>query len=391
MAVTEVELRGVTWDHERGIGGLRAAAAAYRERRPDVGVRWTVRSLQAFAHQPLEELGRRFDLLYVDHPSIGEAVSAECLVPLDRHIDPAVVEDQLASSVGRSAESYLWDGHRWALATDVAAQVAVYREDLLERAGLELPRTWPDALETAAALRRHGMWAAIPAIPVDAICSFLAVCMALGEEPLAEPVGVISVETGRRALRLLADLVSRCHPGSLEWNPPAVLERMSSTDEIAYCPLAFGYANYARAGFRAHVVRAGPPPAGEDGVPRGTLGGAGLAVSSESRAVDEAVAFAAFVADPEIQRGPYFEGGGQPGHRTAWTDPGLNASASGFFRETLEAVEAAYLRPRYDGFVGFQRAAGALVHGFLRDHSDPRATLSGIDDAHRASMASRLA
>ena len=389
--MTELELRGITWDHERGIGGLRAAATAYAQRRPDVRVEWTVRSLQAFADQPLDELARRFDLLYVDHPSIGAAVAAECLEPLDRHLDPAVVDEQVASGVGRSAESYVWEGHRWALATDVAAQVAAYRKDLIERAGLGVPRTWPEVLETATALRRQGMWLAIPAIPVDAICAFLALCVALGEEPFAEPGRVVSVETGREALHLLAAVVSRAHPSSLEWNPPAVLERMASTDEIAYCPLAFGYSNYARPGFRPRVVRAVPPPAGDDGVPRGTLGGAGLAVSSASRSVEAAAEFAAFVARPEIQRGPYFEGGGQPGHRTAWTDPSVNASSSGFFRDTLDAVEAAYLRPRYDGVLGFQDAAGALVHAFVRDPSDPERTLSRIEDAHRASLASRSA
>src|ERR687888_993895 len=132
MAVTELGLRGITWDHERGMGGLRAAATAYAQRRPDVRVEWTVRSLQAFADQPLDELARRFDLLYVDHPSIGAAVARGCLVPLDDHLDAAFLDDQIEASVGRSAESYEWQGHRWALATDAAAQVSAFRPDLLE-------------------------------------------------------------------------------------------------------------------------------------------------------------------------------------------------------------------------------------------------------------------
>jgi multiple sugar transport system substrate-binding protein len=378
-------LRGVTWDHERGLGGLRATAAAYAALRPGVRVEWTTRSLQAFADQPVEQLARRFDLIYLDHPAVGEAVARSCLVPLDERLDGAALAVQAAGSVGRSAESYVWGGHRWALATDAAAQVAAYRPDLLRRAGLAVPRTWPEALDAAAALRRAGLWAALPAIPVDAVCAFLAVCAALGEAPFAAGQ-VVSRRIGRSALALLAAMVGRCHPDSLEWNPPRLLEHMSTGDEVAWCPLAFGYANYARPGFRDHLVLAAPPPAGGDGVPRGTLGGAGLAVSASSAAVAEAVAYAAYVAGPEVQRTVYFQAGGQPGHRSAWTDGAVNAAASGFFRDTLGALDAALLRPRHDGFLAFQEAAGDLVHGHLRHGGDPDRVLAAVDAAWQASQ-----
>jgi multiple sugar transport system substrate-binding protein len=372
-------LRGITWDHPRGLGGLQATAAAYAAGRPGVRVEWTARSLQAFADQPVDELARRFDLVYLDHPAVGEAVARGCLVPLDEHLDGAALAEQEAGAVGRSAESYRWDGHRWALATDAAAQVAAYRPDLLARAGLALPRTWPEALDAAERLRRAGLWAALPAIPVDAVCAFLAVCAALGEAPFATSGRVVSRPTGRAALELLAALVARCHPASLDWNPPAMLEQMSTGDEVAWCPLAFGYVNYARPGFRDHQVLAGPPPAGGDGVPRGTLGGAGLAVSAASPAVGEAVRYATFVADPGTQRTVYFQGGGQPGHRSAWTDRAVNAACGGFFRATLPAVDAALLRPRHDGFLAFQQRAGELVHGWLRRGGDPDQVLAAME------------
>jgi multiple sugar transport system substrate-binding protein len=387
MALSRVELQGITWNHPRGIGGLGLAADAYRNTRPDVLIRWTARSLQAFADQSLEELSRRFDLLYIDHPAVGHAAARGCLLPLDRHADPAVLRDQLCSSVGRSAESYEWGGHRWALATDAAAQVAAYRPDLLERTGLAVPRTWDEALELAATLRRRGSWVALPAIPVDAICAFLALCVTYGGEPFsADPDHVAPVETGEAVLDLLASIVARSHPSSLSWNPPGILDHMATEDDVAYCPLAFGYSNYARPGFRDHLVRFAAGPAGDDAVPRGTLGGAGLAVSAWGQAPEEAVAFASFVADAATQRGVYFDGGGQPAHRSAWTNPSVNAAASHFFDETIAAVDAAYLRPRYDGFLAFQDTAGTLVHAFLRDPSDPKATLERIDDAYRASL-----
>jgi len=383
VAVTTL-LRGITWDHVRGLGGLQATAATYATARPEVRVEWTTRSLQAFADQAVDELAHRFDLVHLDHPAVGEAVARGCLVPLDEHLDAATLTVQAKGSVGRSAESYVWEGHRWALATDAAAQVAAYRPDLLRRAGVALPRTWPEALAAAGALRRAGLWAALPAIPVDAACALLAVCAALGETPFSAGQ-VVTRRTGRSALALLAAFVERCHPDSLGWNPPRLLEHMATADDVAWCPLAFGYVNYARPGFRDHPVLAAAPPAGGDGVPRGTLGGAGLAVSAASAAVAEAVAYAAYVADPEIQRTVYVQGGGQPGHRSAWTDEAVNAAANGFFRDTLGALDAALLRPRHDGFLGFQAAAGDLVHGWLRDGGDPERVLADLDAAWRAS------
>jgi multiple sugar transport system substrate-binding protein len=383
VAVTTL-LRGITWDHVRGLGGLQATAAAYAAVRPEVRVEWTTRSLQAFADQPIDELARRFDLICLDHPAVGEAVARGCLVPLDEHLDAATLTVQAKGSVGRSAESYVWEGHRWALATDAAAQVAAYRPDLLRRAGVAVPRTWPEALAAAGALRRAGLWAAMAAIPVDAVCAFLAVCAALGETPFFTGQ-VVTRRTGRSALALLAAFLERCHPGSLAWNPPRLLEHMASAGDVAWCPLAFGYVNYARPGFRDHPVLAAPPPAGGDGVPRGTLGGAGLAVSASSTAVAEAVAYAAYVAGPEIQRTVYVQGGGQPGHRSAWTDEAVNAAANGFFRDTLGTLDAALLRPRHDGFLGFQAAAGDLVHGFLRAGGDPDRVLAGLEAAWQAS------
>jgi multiple sugar transport system substrate-binding protein len=384
-----IELRGTTWDHQRGWGGVRAAAEVFERERPDVRVIWEVRSLQAFADHAVDELAVTFDLIVLDHPAIGAAVARDALRPLDEHLDAAVLEEQAAASVGRSYESYSWNGLQWALPIDAAAQVAAYRPDLLERAGATLPRTWDEVLDLSARLRPHRLSVAMPAIPVDAICAFLGTCRALGEEPCRSTDLVVGRGVGREALALLAGVLGRGHPESLGWNPPTALERMATTDEIAYVPLAFGYANFAREGFARHVLRFAPGPVGAADVPSGTLGGAGLAVSASSAHAEAASAYAAFTASPDVQRGAYVRGGGQPGHRAAWTDPDVNASSGGAFVATLDALDAAYLRPRDDGFLAFQERGGDLVHGFLRGGEDVDRVLDELDASYRASLGSR--
>jgi multiple sugar transport system substrate-binding protein len=220
----------------------------------------------------------------------------------------------------------------------------------------------------------------MPAIPVDAICAFLGVSEAAFGADVAVDRG-----TGREALAILSEVVAVAHPMSLTSNPPAVFDHMAGSDDVAYCPLAFGYVNYAHEGDHAHPLRFAPSPR-----PSGTLGGAGLAVSATSSHIDEACAFAASACSEEVQRGAYVDGGGQPGHRAAWTDPDIDAEANAFFSSTLPALDAAYLRPRYDGFLAFQETAGDLVHTYLRDGGDADATLDRIDDAYRASRAAEV-
>jgi multiple sugar transport system substrate-binding protein len=381
-----IELRGVTWDHPRGVAGVRAAAEAFAVERPDVRVTWEARSLQAFADEPVDALGRRYDLIVLDHPSIGEAVEREALLPLDEHLDAAFLQDQDASSVGRSAESYRWNGHRWALAVDAAAQVGAFREDLFgER---EIPTTWDDVIALGRSVREDDRWVAMPAIPVDAICAFLAICAGLGEEPCRTD-RVVSRDVGREAARVLASVLEVAHPESRSLNPPRTFERMASTDEIVYVPLAFGYVNFATRGEGRRALAFSGGPAGEDGMPRGTLGGAGIAVSSSTREPEAACAYAAFACSAEIQSGPYVDAGGQPGHRSAWLDASVNTAHGDFFAHTLTALDAAYLRERHDGFIAFQTDAGETLHTWLADATPGEgvdAMLDALDERFRASL-----
>ena len=366
-----LQLTGITWDHERGWGGVRAAGAAFAREHPGVQVSWATRSLQAFADQPAGELAGQYDLIVLDHPGIGHAVATEALLPLDEFLDPAFLAGQAASSVGRSHESYTWQGRQWALAVDAAAQVAVYRTDLLERLGAGVPRTWDDVF--ALARRAPGAVAA-PLIPVDAACAFVALCQGFGADGWPAPRAAAAAAIGT-----LERLLATAHPASPGWNPPALLGHMAATDEVAYCPLAFGYVNYTRPRPGARRLSFAPAPADHAGVPRGTLGGAGLAVSAHARDPAAACALAAFTVSGEVQRGAYFDAGGQPGHRSAWTDPRVNAEAPGFFAATLPSLDAATLRPRHDGFLAWQDRAGAAICRHLARGGGRQVLLGELD------------
>jgi len=317
---------------------------------------WEFRSLQAFADQPLEDLAERYDLLVIDHPHIPLAAERGLVAPLDG----AGHDDELAflqaQSVGRSHESYRWGGHQYGLATDAAAQVAVFRPDLISAP----PQDWPTVLELA----RHGrvLW---PAKPIDAFSSLVTVAANAGTPPMQEDGVFLHASDALAALELLHELAAHVPARNLRQNPIEVADDLASGDQWAYSPLLFGYTNYSRAGFREHRLRYVDIPRGARGVAGALLGGAGIAVSTRASDPEAAIDHAFWLASADVQRGSYFDGGGQPGSAVAWDDDRTNELTLDFFRGTRATLEGAYLRPRHAAYVSFQDAASPLVTSAL--------------------------
>jgi multiple sugar transport system substrate-binding protein len=357
-----VELTGITWNHTRGYLPMVATAQRFSELYPDVSITWKKRSLQQFADAPLSDLASRFDFMVIDHPSIGEAAHLNLLLPLDQFLSPDFLADQAANSVGRSHPSYAYEGHQYALAIDAATPVSGYRPDLLKRVGAEIPATWEELL----ALARRGL-VTVPAIPIDSLMNLFMLANALGAEPFSQPHEVVAEAEGVQALELLRELVQLSAPGSLEQNPIRTWQMLADSESVAYCPFAYGYSNYSRAGYAANVLRTGGLISFNGKPLRSTLGGAGLAVSRSCKAPQEALAYVEFTASPVIQKTLYMHSGGQPGHRSAWLNPAVNASSTNFFANTLPTLDSAWVRPRFPGFIGFQDVASKLVHEYLVD------------------------
>jgi multiple sugar transport system substrate-binding protein len=361
-----IELRGITWQHTRGYLPMVATAQRFQELYPNVHIHWEMRSLQSFADQAILRLAETFDFLVIDHPFAGRAARGDVLLPLDEFLEPGILEDQEVNAVGLSYASYRYGGHLWALPTDIATPVSGARVDLLAKHSLRKPNTWSELLELA----RQGL-VVLPAIPIDSLMHFYMLCEGLGEEPFRNCDVVASESVSACALEMLHNLVSLCDPKCLERNPIATWELMSSTDKAAYCPFAYGYSNYARPGYAKSPIDFGGLITidGREKC-RSTLGGAGLAISHHVSDVEVAARYAAFVASADIQKGIYFDAGGQPGHRAAWIDSEVNRRSDGFFESTLETLDAAFMRPRFDVYPAFQDEAGLIVHAYLVSGGD---------------------
>ncbi len=379
MSAVPLTLLGSTWDHDRGYLPLAATARAWaRLAGGQVRIVWQRRTLQEFADYPLDRLARDFDLVVMDHPAVGLAAATRALVPLEDLV-PAELLADLSTHTGPSYESYVYGGHLWALPVDAAVQVSAYRPDLMSR----LPASWDEVLDLARE-RHEGPRVAMPLIPVDALCSFLSLAANRGDAPMAGE-GLWDHDVGVKALAWLRALVPHLHPCSLAADPPGVLELMARTDEIAYVPLIFGYANYARSHYRPHRIAFAAIPSHERGPVGALLGGAGLAISRRCADLEAAAGYAAWVASPAVQRGLYASAGGQPAHLHAWLDPAVNALTDGFFAATLATLESSFTRPRHPGFLAFQDTAGRALHDFLVRGGDPDALVRNLEAMYAAS------
>jgi len=378
-------LRGITWKHDRGLAPLLATAKHFCEQHPEVAITWETRSLQDFGEGSIRVVADQYDLVVIDHPFMGQVAKETCFLPLDQHFTPAQLQELEQDSVGQSYLSYSFEGHQWALPIDAAAQVAGYRADLLQANGFRLPQTWEEVLNLAK-FRRGFMTAALS--PLDSLMCFFTICANLGDPPFAGGNKVVARSTGEQALERLRVLAEHSADGALSANPIAIWERMSSSDEIAYCPLAFGYSNYARNGYRSKLVSFGSIPSSGRGPVGATLGGAGLAISQKCEHRDIALDYALWLAGQECQRTLYVESGGQPASKTAWLDAHANEIANGYFAATLPVLENAWLRPRFAGFGEFQVAALTTTGQFVKGEKSCRETLNRLDDLYSKALAS---
>ncbi len=361
-----IKLKGMTWSHERGIKPLVEASKVYKEKY-GVEIEWDARSLSDFELFPLEELADKYDFIMIDHPHIGIAVDKNSLIPLDEQLSEEFLAVQKDGAVGKSYDSYYWEGHQYAIPLDAAAQVSAYRPELMPENCKMPPRTWEDVLEVAANLP-EGKKIAIPFVPVHAYSSFFTVCSQISENRGFWSEGQdLEEEVGIKGLELLESILKVAHKDSKDMDPINMLDRMMDEDEMVYCPLVYGYSNYAREGYGKNVVIFNEMPKLNEKPEGSMIGGVGLSVTTSCKHMKEAMNFVKMVSTPEFQKTNIFDEGGQPGHIEAWKDDHVNEGSNGFFINTLETLTYGSLRPRFPGYIDFQAEAGARIRKFVTE------------------------
>lgn len=225
-------------------------------------------------------------------------------------------------------------------------------------------------------------------VPINALLEFYMLCVTQGEEPCVSNDYVVSDEMGIQALEQLRELSHLFTTEMYQWDPRAVYEAMSTREDLFYCPFAYGYTNYSRPGYAAHLLKSTDLVTMEGYGPLiTTLGGTGIAISNQCKELDAALDYAMYTASPHIQKTIFFDNGGQPGHRLAWMDEEVNRRCLDFFKDTLSAHDRAYVRPRYPGYFHFQDHAGDVIRDYNMNGGDPRQVMVKLNTLYQESKA----
>lgn len=353
-------LKGITWNHSRGIVPLQAASQRFHELHPNIEIQWEKRSLQEFADYPIEKLTQFYDLLIIDHPWTGTAAALECVLPLNEYLPVDFLKNLSDNSVGQSHQSYNYNNKQWALAIDGASPVASYRPDLFEKFDEKIPETWTELL----ILAQKGK-VAVPAIPIDLLMNFYTFCIACGNEPFKNNTAVIDAETGSNALKTMKQLYALVATSMFNNNPIDVANLMVTTDDYWYCPFAYCYSNYSRKGYGNNILQYGNTVTINGQELLTTLGGTGISVSRYCQNKETALDFLQMLCSPKWLAGEYILTGGQPGYTFGWEDGLNNLLTNNFFKESLPVIERSFVRPRYHGYLYFQDLAGEPIQQYL--------------------------
>jgi multiple sugar transport system substrate-binding protein len=366
-------LRGLTWDHPRGYRGL--VEVALSGGTPSVV--WERQALEGFEAGPSEDQARQYDLVVVDHPAVGAAASEGWLVPMEELFSDEELSMWAGESVGQSFESYSFAGHQWALPIDAAAQVGAWEAHALQgeesRAG-GAPKTWA---EVAALAQRVPM--ALCLGGPHALLMLAAISLSAGGAVMAGSGRFVEREVGEAAFGLMRQLLNLADPVISWYNPIGVLDALAAR-RAAYCPLVYGYVTYQSAG--RDQLRAVDAPSWEPGGRRGSvLGGAGVAVSSWCRRLGAARSELRRLMAPAAQVEAYAAVGGQACLVRAWEDARVDRLVKGFYRATRATVDQAWVRPRWPGYISFQRQGSEVVREGLRSGEAASSVLAALDRA----------
>ncbi|MEV4069243.1 hypothetical protein [Nonomuraea fuscirosea] len=350
-------MRGLTWDHPRGYAPLDELTRLDHAGVNPYGavpepIEWDRQPLAGFESEPIARLCETYDVLVIDHPGLGAALDA--LVPMEELFEPAELTG--LRFAGRSYESYHLDGRQWALPLDAAAQVAAARP------GVRPPRTWPEVAGLAAGARM--------ALCLGGPHAFLMFCALCGGDFLDE-------QSGERALELMAELLALSDPEVSPLNPIGVLDAMTA-GQVDFCPLLYGYVTYPLA--------FGDAPAWPGHPPGSVLGGTGLVVSRRRLDADRGsnrdairAHLLRLVSEP-VQAELFPSAGGQPAARSVWT---AEKTGTSFYRDTFATVEAAWIRPRFPGYIALQERSSALIRDGLLARAPARDLLKNLHEEWR--------
>jgi multiple sugar transport system substrate-binding protein len=354
------------------------------------------------SERPLSE----YDVIVLNVPWLGEFVEAGRI----RRAEPFLYQSGIDSldfdprvwATGR------WKGRQEAVPAFSSIELLAVRNDLIEEAGFEYPKTFEDILKIGRALHapRRGQfgisWNAQRGMPLASSFLFLLACCggavlrlprgrsdwSLGDVNPREIVVGVDSEAGRHALEYMKELLAISPPGILEldWNSSIEIF-MTGRAAMAYCwsmrAVRLEYEPRSRVKRRVRYL---PQPAGPKGSNVTPLGGFVLAVPSNLPEPRVELAFEAIRWMTSCEAIQTHIKTGFP------VVPRFSMSADPEIAEGLQIVSAindlarrdllqTWQRPPIPQYTRIEVVLGEVVHAYLRGEKPLLTTLNDAQSA----------
>ncbi|WP_298035409.1 ABC transporter substrate-binding protein [uncultured Dysosmobacter sp.] len=368
-----MELRGITWDHERGVNPMIATSDEFHRIHPDVTISWRKRSLKDFGDGEIEKLLDTVDLIAVDHPFMPEALKKHLLLDLKEYIDTSFLEILRGEAIGASFDCYCLQDTIQALPMDVACETAAFNAEFFHSRNWRVPKTVDDIFALKEAIPENKQ-IGFPFWATDMTCIFMNLTAQQKGRNYFDLQNGIDLKSGAVSASVISRMAAIAQPDSFDMNPIDVYNAMSEEGTIVYSPYGFGYTNYSRCGYHKDLLEYYDAPLiNSDAEVSTVLGGVGIAISSRisSEKIPAAVEYLKFVVSPDVQKGIYTLSGGQPATMSAWLDEKNNQMTNNFFKNTLRTHQMAFVRPQLVEWPYFHTAAGEQLQKDIRNRISP--------------------
>lgn len=365
MCLLSTQLRGITWNHPRGILPFVESSALYAERN-QVAVEWEAFDWDEFRERQFKELGKAspyYDLIQYDHPWVGTYSSNQWLEPMDDYLSEEKKRYLDAEIPKVVVDSYIWKEKLWALPVDMGAHVSLWRKEVLDSLGLGVPQSWEDVLETGKVLTECGYPRpyGFANKTYQGFLFFLELLAELGgiEEGFSKAFKSDKVV---RALALMSELATFTHPDSIRWNPWDVVRAVADQDSVVAAPSVFGYVDaVTKYRFSETLTTQLVPRLDETGMRSSILGGVGMGINHATRKKRESFEYCWFNLERETCQ-MILENNGQPAVRV----PSSSERIDDYMSALRRNVEVAFVRPRFSAWPNVEKEMGLVISDFLQ-------------------------
>ncbi|MBI4613568.1 MAG: ABC transporter substrate-binding protein [Planctomycetes bacterium] len=317
--------------------------------------------------QKLRNRDPSVDVFVMDVIWQTEFAAAGWTLPLDERFSPEEREQFFPAMI----EALTWGGHVHGVPLNTDAGLLYYRKDLLDKHGLEPPRTWPEMvrqverIEVAQADPALAGYSAQLSQYEGLVCNLLEFVVSNGGR-LDDPQDPRTIA----ALRFVRDeIVGKAAPeGVLTYDEQASLDLFRSGRAIFHrnWPYAWKVLQDPSTSSVAGKVGLARLPAFEGHEPASCLGGWSLGVHAASRRPDMAWAFARHMTSETVQRLFAVREGKAPARRSLYDDPEVLRSNPAF-SGLRQALESAVPRPRSPLYPQISRAIQRFGHEAVGD------------------------